>query len=51
MLLSIAVVTALVSGFLTGLLSFKVKTRWCWRCGTTTSRHVPGGLNQGRYRG
>lgn len=51
MLQSLAVVTALVVGFLTGLLSFKVKSRWCWRCGTTTSRYVSGRRNQGRYRG
>jgi hypothetical protein len=30
-----AVVAALVVGFLGGLLSFKVKQRWCPRCGTT----------------
>jgi hypothetical protein len=50
MLLFIAVVTALVCGFLAGLLSFRVKTRWCWRCGTTTSPHLPTGPNRGRFR-
>ena len=29
------VAAALVVGFLGGLLSFKVKLRWCRRCGTT----------------
>lgn len=47
--MSIAVGTALVVGFLTGLTAFKIKVRWCPRCGTTTTRHAPG-LNQGRYR-
>jgi hypothetical protein len=30
-----AVVAALVLGFLAGLLSFKIKVRWCPRCGAT----------------
>ena len=32
-----AVLAALVLGYLSGLWSFKVKSRWCPRCGTTTS--------------
>ncbi|MFC7276038.1 hypothetical protein ACFQS1_18755 [Paractinoplanes rhizophilus] len=32
-----AVTSALVVGYLAGLLSFKVKARWCPRCGATTS--------------
>jgi NADH pyrophosphatase NudC (nudix superfamily) len=28
---------ALVIGFLSGLLSFKVKTRWCPACGRSTT--------------
>lgn len=32
-----AVISALLVGFVAGLLSFKVKARWCPRCGTTTS--------------
>ena len=32
-----AVVAALLVGFLAGLLSFKVKDRWCPHCGATTS--------------
>jgi hypothetical protein len=31
-----AVVAALVLGYLAGLLSFKVKNRWCPECGATT---------------
>lgn len=30
------VLAALVVGYLTGLWSFKVKNRWCPRCGATT---------------
>ncbi|WP_233624644.1 hypothetical protein [Actinoplanes sp. ATCC 53533] len=40
-----AVISALLVGFLAGLLSFKVKDRWCPHCGTTTSelaRQQPG---------
>ncbi|GAB1640935.1 hypothetical protein KRMM14A1259_13580 [Krasilnikovia sp. MM14-A1259] len=35
------VVTALLSGFLAGLLSFKVKSRWCPRCGSLTTGYHP----------
>jgi hypothetical protein len=31
-----AVAAALVLGFLTGLLAFRVKSRWCPECGATT---------------
>jgi hypothetical protein len=31
-----AVTAALVLGFLTGLLAFRVKSRWCPECGATT---------------
>ena len=37
-----AVAAALLLGFLAGLLTFKVKSRWCPTCGATTTRyHVP----------
>ena len=32
-----AVVAAMVMGYLAGLWSFKVKSRWCPRCGATTT--------------
>ena len=32
-----AVVSALLMGYLAGLLSFKVKDRWCPHCGATTT--------------
>jgi hypothetical protein len=32
---------ALLLGFLAGLLLFKVKSRWCPRCGSTTKRFRP----------
>ena len=32
-----AVVSALLVGYLAGLLSFKVKDRWCPDCGATTT--------------
>jgi len=35
--LIVAVLAALMVCFLAGLLSFKVKTRWCPSCGATTS--------------
>ncbi|GAB1640940.1 hypothetical protein KRMM14A1259_13630 [Krasilnikovia sp. MM14-A1259] len=35
------VVAALLSGFLAGLLSFKVKSRWCPRCGSLTTGYHP----------
>lgn len=35
-MLSIAVITALLIGFLVGLLSFKTKSRWCPQCGSWT---------------
>jgi len=31
-----ALAAVFVTGFLFGLLSFKVKSRWCPTCGTTT---------------
>ena len=31
-----AVMAALVVGFLAGLFAFKVKSRWCDRCGSAT---------------
>ncbi|WP_328339972.1 hypothetical protein [Micromonospora sp. NBC_00421] len=38
----------LVPGFLVGLLAFRVKSRWCPRCGesTTTAVHPPIGRNR-----
>lgn len=36
MLIPIAVIAALVVGFLAGLLSFKTKSRWCPQCGSWT---------------
>lgn len=32
-----AVISALLVGCLAGLLSFKIKARWCPRCGATTT--------------
>jgi hypothetical protein len=32
-----AVVSALVLGYLAGLLSFRIKSRWCPECGATTT--------------
>jgi len=36
-----AVVAAVVLGYLAGLVSFKVKSRWCPECGATTSKTPP----------
>lgn len=41
-----AVIAALTLGFLAGLLSFKIKNRWCPRCGATTT---PLGRQQDAY--
>lgn len=39
------ILAAILLGFLAGLLSFKVKSRWCPRCGTTTTtQHLTGDL-------
>jgi len=34
---AIAVTSALLVGFLAGLISFKVKSRWCPQCGAMTT--------------
>jgi hypothetical protein len=39
--MGIAVMAALLVGFLAGLLSFKVKQRWCPHCGSLTTAEVP----------
>ncbi|MGC4773438.1 hypothetical protein ACLQ25_31275 [Micromonospora sp. DT44] len=31
------VLTALMVGYIAGLVSFKIKERWCPQCGTTTA--------------
>lgn len=36
-----AIATSLFVGFLTGLWAFKVKSRWCPKCGTSTFAHEP----------
>jgi NADH pyrophosphatase NudC (nudix superfamily) len=38
---AVAVLTALVVGFLSELLSFRVKSRWCPRCGSSTTLPSP----------
>ncbi len=37
------VVSAVVLGFLAGLFAFKVKSRWCPRCGEHTHTMPPAG--------
>lgn len=37
-----AIASALLVGFLAGLISFKVKRRWCPDCGAMTVADVPG---------
>lgn len=37
----VATASALVVGFLAGLLSFKVKSRWCPHCGAMTTAELP----------
>jgi hypothetical protein len=38
---AIAATSALLVGFLAGLISFKVKSRWCPHCGSMTTADVP----------
>jgi hypothetical protein len=38
---AVAVLAAMLIGFLSGLLSFKVKSRWCTTCGRWTHPCVP----------
>jgi hypothetical protein len=39
--LAIAATSALLVGFLAGLISFKVKSRWCPHCGAMTTADLP----------
>jgi hypothetical protein len=38
---AIAATSALLVGFLAGLVSFKVKSRWCPHCGAMTTADLP----------
>jgi hypothetical protein len=38
---AIAATSALLVGFLAGLISFKVKSRWCPQCGAMTTADLP----------
>jgi len=38
---AIAATSALLLGFLAGLISFKVKSRWCPHCGAMTTADLP----------
>lgn len=40
----------LMIGFSVGLLSFKVKSRWCPHCGSTTMARVVGSAGDGDRR-
>jgi hypothetical protein len=41
----IAATSTLLVGFLAGLISFKVKSRWCPHCGAMTTAEVPARTN------
>lgn len=41
-MVAIAATSALLVGFLAGLISFKVKRQWCPHCGAMTTADVPG---------
>lgn len=43
-----ALISAVLLGFITGLLSFKVKQRWCPECGASTLREVPADVRRPR---
>lgn len=36
-----ALTSAVLLGYLAGLFSFKVKSRWCPRCGELTTTQLP----------
>jgi hypothetical protein len=38
---AIAATSALLVGFLAGLISFKVKSRWCPQCGAMSTADMP----------
>ncbi|GAA0585897.1 hypothetical protein GCM10010172_83930 [Paractinoplanes ferrugineus] len=40
-MVAIAATSALLMGFLAGLISFKVKSRWCPHCGAMTTADLP----------
>ncbi len=40
-MVAIAATGALLVGFLAGLISFKVKSRWCPHCGAMTTADLP----------
>ena len=40
-MVAIAATSALLVGFLAGLISFKVKSRWCPQCGAMTTADLP----------
>lgn len=40
-MVAIAATSALLVGFLAGLISFKVKSRWCPHCGAMTTADLP----------
>ena len=44
-MVAIAATSALLVGFLTGLISFKVKSRWCPQCGAMTTADLPAAVN------
>ncbi|MDG4768411.1 hypothetical protein O7632_30600 [Solwaraspora sp. WMMD406] len=43
----LAMAGAALIGFLAGLLSFKVKSRWCPECGAMTYPRLPPGPERG----
>ena len=49
-----AMVATLTLGFLVGLFTFRVKSRWCPECGATTTpgrpRPASHATNRGRFR-
>lgn len=40
-MLVLAFASVVVIGFLVGFFSFRVKSRWCPHCGSTTSCYAP----------
>jgi hypothetical protein len=45
---AIAATSALLVGFLAGLISFKIKSRWCPQCGAMTTEVLPAAVNPPR---
>ena len=47
-MVAIAATSALLVGFLAGLITFKIKSRWCPQCGAMTNADLPAAVDPPR---